>query len=494
MATTDTASDTRPPTAEGFLRCVLRSGLLGREQLQSSLRGVPHERRGEAQALADHLVKGGKLTRFQASKLLRGTSQGLVIGPFRVLAPLGKGGMGTVFLVRDERSAQLAALKILPPKLARTEERMLARFRREMELSQRVSHPHLARTFEVGEFRGVHYIAMEYIPGLTLSKLVAQEGPLPLPRAARLMAEVAAGLEHAHEQGLIHRDLKPSNILVTPHDHAKVLDLGLALMSGEKGGDAAVVGGQGVIVGTMDYISPEQTLDAVSVDARSDLYSLGCTLYFALTGQTPFPGGSSRDKVMRHRNDKPTSVAALNPALPAGFVDLVERLMDKNPERRPASAAEAEAELRAWATGEIDQPFDRLEGLEFDEGLLRQAPGSSEYSLVSLPQVEVLDEDAGVLAGGAGGQPGVAGAGHCWRAGDAVRALKLPRWAARLADAASDHHERQKRSHHETHERHEKKTKDKGESKGRTTVTGTDSFPPPLPSSVFFSCLSCVSW
>jgi serine/threonine protein kinase len=391
MSKKDSAPEANPATAEGFLRGVLRSGLLKRDELQAALRGVPHERRDEPQALADHLVRAGKLTRFQASKLLRGVTQGMVVGPFRLLAPLGKGGMGTVFLVRDERSDQLAALKILPPRLARTEERMLARFRREMELSKRVAHPHLAWTYEVGEFHGVHYIAMEYIPGRTLSRLVTEDGPLPMPRAARLMAEVAAGLEHAHNQGLIHRDLKPSNILVTPRDHAKVLDLGLALIHGETGGDA-VVGGQGYIVGTMDYIAPEQTLDAVKVDGRSDVYSLGCTLYFALTGQPPFPGGTSREKVMRHRSETPTPLVQLAPGLPAGFIDLVERMMAKDPANRPGSAASAEAELRAWAAGEVVQPLDRPEDLAFDElDIMRQAPGSSEYSLVSLPTVEIMD-------------------------------------------------------------------------------------------------------
>src|SRR5947209_15783836 len=146
--------------------------------------------------------------------------------------------MATVFLARDHRNGQLVALKVLPPQVAR-EERMVARFRREMNISQTVSHDHLAWTYESGEHAGVFYIAMEYIPGKTLSRLVADEGPLPLPRAARLMAEVAAGLEHAHNQGLVHRDLKPSNIMVTPHDHAKVLDLGLALVHGETGGKAA---------------------------------------------------------------------------------------------------------------------------------------------------------------------------------------------------------------------------------------------------------------
>jgi serine/threonine protein kinase len=384
----------RPPlTAEAFLRGVLRSGLLDRAQLQDAVRDVPRGQRDDPPALADHLVRKGKLTRFQASKLLRGVTQGMLIGPFRVLAPIGKGGMGTVFLVRDGRDGQLAALKILPPKVARAEQRMVDRFRREKEMSQRVAHPHLARTFEVGEIRNVHYIAMEYIPGKTLSRLVSECGPLPAARAARLLAEAAAGLAHAHAQGLIHRDLKPSNILVTPRDHAKVLDLGLALATGETG-DAVVLGGPGYIVGTMDYIAPEQTLDAAKVDGRSDVYGLGCTLFYALTGQPPFPGGTSREKVMRHRNEPPPPLASLAPGLPPAFVALVERMMAKDPAQRPQSAAQAEAELRAWAAGEIDPPPDSLGDWVFDEAaLLGHAPGSSEYNLINLPEVEVVGEE-----------------------------------------------------------------------------------------------------
>ncbi len=389
MSTNPATSDDPRPQADQFLRNVLRSGLLSREELQSSLRNVPREQRDDAEALAEQLQRLGKLTRFQATKLLRGVSKGLVLGPFRILAPLGKGGMGTVFLARDQRSDQLVALKVLPPRVAREEERHLARFQREMEMSRKVAHPHLAWTYEVGEFHGVHYIAMEYIPGRTLSRLVTEEGPLHWKRAARLMAEVAAGLEHAHNQGLIHRDLKPSNIQITPRDHAKVLDLGLALIHGEEGGDALVVGGQGYIVGSMDYIAPEQTLDAAAVDRRSDLYSLGCTLYFALTGRPPFPGGTSKEKIYRHRDEVPPPLAELVPNLPPGFVALVERLMRKEPTARPESAAEVEEELQSWASDEATQPLDRPEEVVFDEtALLRQGPGSSEYTLVSLPEVE----------------------------------------------------------------------------------------------------------
>lgn len=404
-------SPERPLTVEDFLRGVLRSRLLDREELQNALRSVPAEQRDDADALADHLVRNGKLTRFQAGKLLRGVTQGLVMGPFHVLAPLGRGAMGTVFLARDGRTEQLVALKILPPRLARTEQRMLARFRREMELSQKVSHPHIAWTYDVGEYRGVPYIAMEYIPGKTLSRLVADEGRLPYARAARLMAEVASALAHAHTQGLIHRDLKPSNLLITPRDHAKVLDLGLAIIHGEDVEDPAVVGGQGYIVGTMDYIAPEQTYDAAGVDPRSDLYSLGCTLYFALTGQPPFPGGTSKEKIQRHRKGRPEPLARLVTDLPPGFVALVERLMARDPDARPATAALVEEELRRWSAGDADPGDDGAEAVSFDETtLMRQDGGSTDYSMVNLPPVEpatseeTAADEAAWLADATGGE------------------------------------------------------------------------------------------
>lgn len=382
--------EAQQPTVDGFLRSVLRSKLLTRDELKDSLRAVPKSQRDDPHALADHLVYTGKLSRFQASKLLKGIAVGLVLGPYQLLAPIGKGGMGTVFLARDGRSDQLVALKILPPHKARQEERMLVRFRREMELSRKVQHAHVAWTYEVGEYKGAHYLAMEYIPGRTLSRLVIEDGPLAYPRAARLLSEVAQGLDHAHGQGLIHRDLKPSNIQITPHDHAKILDLGLALIHGETGLDPAIIGGQGYIVGTMDYIAPEQTTDATKVDARSDLYALGCTLYFTLTGRPPFPGGSSKDKVHRHRHQEPTPLEELRPDLPPGFVEVVRRLMCKAPAGRPPSARAVADELHAWAEG--DPPPD-LPPVAFDiTEAAAQGPGSSEYSMIGLPDLESLPE------------------------------------------------------------------------------------------------------
>jgi serine/threonine protein kinase len=351
-----------------FLKTVLRSGLLTREQLQDAVRAAPAELRDDPQALADHLIRTGKLSRFQANKLLKGTARGLILGPYQVLSPIGKGGMGTVYLARDTRDARLLALKVLPPKRAQAEERLLARFRREMELSKRVAHPHQAQTYDAGEEQGVYYIAMEFIPGKNLHCLVNEQGPLEARRAARLFVEIASALEHAHGQGLIHRDLKPSNILVTPNDHAKVLDLGLALIQGETAGEREVVGGVGYVVGSMDYIAPEQTTDASRVDARSDLYGLGCTLYFTLSGRPPFPGGTALEKIQRHRSEEPLWLGGLNPKVPEPMVRLVHRLMAKAPEQRYPSAAAIREELTGWGDGTA-LPLDRQDDTGFRQAV-----------------------------------------------------------------------------------------------------------------------------
>jgi serine/threonine protein kinase len=380
-----------PPTVEGFLRTVLRSGLLDREALQTLLRTMPLDRRSDPEAVAEHLVRAGRLTRFQSRKLLAGTALGLVLGPFQVLAPIARGGMGMVYLARDTRGQLLVALKVLSPRKAREEERLLARFRREMEMCQRVSHPHLAWTYEVGVWHGVYYIAMEYIPGRSLFRVVHDEQRLPVPRASRLFAEVCLALDHAHNQGLIHRDLKPSNIIVTPNDHAKVLDLGLALMEGEINGQREVIGGEGYIVGTMDYVAPEQTADASRVDARCDVYALGCTLYFALTGRPPFPGGTSRDKIQRHRTDEPAPIPQLNPDVPPAFVGLVRRMMAKDPDQRMPSAAAVRHELLTWADKGPGLPLDCPDDTGYEEAvamLEAEEPSSDQIVAEVVPAEE----------------------------------------------------------------------------------------------------------
>jgi len=309
--------------------------------------------------------------------------------------------MGAVFLALDTRSMHNVAVKVLPPKKAREEERYLARFQREMDLSKRVSHPHIAQTHDVGESHGVHYIAMEYIPGQSLFHLVNTGGPLAVPRAARLFAEVSSALEHAHSLGLIHRDLKPSNIMVTPNDHAKVLDFGLAMIEGEVGEDVEVIGGRGYVVGSVDYMAPEQTEDATAVDARSDIYAMGCALYFALSGKPPFPGGKVRDKINAHRHKEPEPIQSRNREVPQGFAEIIHKMMAKKPADRYASAADARAALTLWVPMQAE-PIRPVE-IEGDTAqreaiqVLREAPLTPE--IVGDSYVGKMDEAIGSSEG-----------------------------------------------------------------------------------------------
>jgi serine/threonine protein kinase len=353
------SSSDSPPDLDTFLSAIVRSGLLDETQLQKAVRKLPAALQRQSDLVAELFIRNGTLSRFQAEKLLTGAERGLILGPYRILAPVGRGGMGAVYLARDSRDQRLVALKVLPPQKYREEERLLARFRREMALSQKLSHQNITRTFEAGVWQDVYYIAMEYVPGQTLKRKVLQSGPLPISQAARTFVQVTSALAHAHGQGLIHRDLKPSNIMITPNGHAKILDMGLALIEGEDlPDDKTIVGGVGYVVGTMDFIAPEQVEDPTKVDARADLYSLGCSLYFVLTGQVPFPGGSSHQKIKRHLNEWPDPVTEINPTVPAAFARLIDQLMEKEPKDRPNSAEEVRRMLLPWFGREPVLPMD----------------------------------------------------------------------------------------------------------------------------------------
>jgi serine/threonine protein kinase len=348
------------PLPSSFIEFAGKSKLVSPVDLEKLAARMPT---ATARELAEELVRTGELTRYQAGKLLRGLWEKLAIGPYRLLAPLGRGGMGTVYLARDVRLAEelgddvLLALKILPPSMARDEPRLIARFRREIEMGKRVDHPNIAKTLAGGETEGVHYLAIEYVPGRSVRELVRDGGRLAVGEAARVFADVAAGLQHMHERGLIHRDLKPANVMVTPEGHGKALDLGLAYAPGEPlPDDHTIVGSNRYIVGTMDYISPEQARNAIGVDPRSDVYSMGCSIYYSITGTPPFPGGSSLDKIRRQRSLKPVALSELNEAVPKKFAKLVERMMAKDPAARPATAAEARELLLPFATAPLTLP------------------------------------------------------------------------------------------------------------------------------------------
>jgi serine/threonine protein kinase len=336
-----------------FLDTLRRSELLPRERMDAVDRlAQPGE---DAARFALRLVESGDLTRFQADKLLSGLS-GLIIGNYRILSPLGRGGMGVVYLARERPGASnvvrpLIALKVLPPRKAEVD-RVRDRFLREMAIGEFIQpHPNVARPIDRGEQNGLLYIAMEYAPGRTVREIVQQDGVLAPGDAARIFAEIADGLASLHGVGLIHRDLKPGNIVVSPGGTAKLIDFGFALHLGDElPRDPALVGGKGYILGSMDYIAPEQATDATDVSPRSDLYALGASMYFSLSGCPPFPGGTPLQKINWHRNDSPPPLRSIRPDVPVELAAVVSKLMAKDPNDRFASAAHVATILKQWAT------------------------------------------------------------------------------------------------------------------------------------------------
>jgi eukaryotic-like serine/threonine-protein kinase len=330
---------------DDFVANVTRSGLVSPSELERARARLPQEPAESASVrLARLLIEQGRLTSYQARKVLAGATRGFFLGGYKILRPLGEGGMGKVYLASRLSDGARVAIKVLPPKKALEEKQALKRFRREMELSQRVVHPNLARTFDVGCEGDVNFMVMEYIAGDSLYHIVKQGGPLRVYDAARFFLKVIDGLGAAHDSGLVHRDIKPSNVMVTPDGDAKILDLGLARAMGEE----SPLTRPNVVIGTLDYASPEQLSDAASADQRSDLYSLGCTLYFTLAGRPPFEGGDVVNKIFKQRMEDPEPLERAARGVPATFAAIVRKLMAKEPGDRYQSCPELGVDLARW--------------------------------------------------------------------------------------------------------------------------------------------------
>jgi serine/threonine protein kinase len=332
-----------------FLANVRQSGLIPDNELDAALERVPTTRRGRS--VARGLVQMGLLTKFQAQLLLVGRTHGFVLGQYRILDQLGQGGMGRVFKAEHVTMGRTVAIKVLAPQHTKTEKaRQL--FMREVRAAGKLMHPNIVTAHDANEIDGRHYLVMEFIDGPNLDQLVRDRGPLPVGLACDIVRQAASGLQCAFEQGMVHRDIKPSNLLLQRTGTTlssgylvKILDFGLARL-----GDTAEVGNNNtttsnVVMGTPDYLSPEQARDLHLVDIRSDLYSLGCTFYFLLTGQVPFPGGTTVEKLNRHTTDEPLPVEQLRPDLPQEVADIVQCLLAKNPVNRYQTPAELVMDL-----------------------------------------------------------------------------------------------------------------------------------------------------
>ena len=272
--------------------------------------------------------------------------QGTMLGPYRLEQFVGGGGMGAVFRAHDTTLDRIVAVKVLA-RAQSADEEMLRRFRNEAQSAARLDHENIGRVHAVGSDRGWHFIVFEYIEGRNVRDLVRSEGPFAVGRAIDVVIQVADALEHACERDVVHRDIKPSNIVITPAGRARIVDMGLARLAPAAGDADLTV--SGMTLGTFDYISPEQARDPRSADVRSDLYSLGCTLFFMLAGRPPFAEGTMVQKLLQHQQDPPPSITALRPDVPEGLATILARLMAKDPADRYQRPAVLAADLVACA-------------------------------------------------------------------------------------------------------------------------------------------------
>jgi tRNA A-37 threonylcarbamoyl transferase component Bud32 len=268
---------------------------------------------------------------------------------YRVLQLLGQGGMGAVYLAEHLVMGRRVAIKTINAHFLSSRE-AVGRFRREVRAAARLAHPNVVAAHDAEQAGGLHFLVMEYVDGMSVSEFARRKGPLPVETACAICAQAALGLQHAHEQGLVHRDIKPANLMLTSKGHVKVLDFGLACFAHQQdpAADAGLTA-TGAVLGTADYIAPEQTTSSRKVDVRADVYSLGCTLYYLLAGRVPFPEGTAIDKFIHHAINAPASLSSLRPALPAALVAVVEKMMAKRPEDRYQTPAEVYQVLRPFA-------------------------------------------------------------------------------------------------------------------------------------------------
>jgi serine/threonine protein kinase len=391
----------RPPTDRHELLSVLaESDLLTAAQFAKADAAAP-DPASTARDTAQLLVSAGLLTPFQAERLLSGRTDGLVLGQHVIQDQVGKGSVGRVYRATHRAMNRTVAIKVISADVTKSSAARQT-FHREVRAAARLNHPHIVTAFDANEVGDRFYLVMEFVDGPTLETLVRERGPLPWPEACEVIRQVAVGLQHAHDQGMVHRDIKPANLLVSrvspsmPGCVVKIADFGIAKLSPALADAPPAIG----LTGTPDYVAPEQAYNAQSADHRADLYSLGCVFYFLLTGQPPFAGGDTAEKVRRHQCESAPSIERLRPDLPPTVAEVVTRLLAKDPKQRIATAsalAEVLGGLAADRGGGIDfnLPAAQPGQYSFASGYLtglHASPHSGRHAAYSTPSSMVAAE------------------------------------------------------------------------------------------------------
>jgi serine/threonine protein kinase len=335
---------------EWFVWDLRRSNLIDRGQLDQLIGEFLGKNPGaEPQALAEYLVSQNILTDFQAERLLQGKTQGFVLGPFTLMDALGSGSMGTVYKAQSKNDSNWYAVKVLP----RRSMWNVRIARRKVRSFEQCQHPSVVPFVDVGTSGGMHYLAWPLVEGDTLEKIVLAQGKLSPQQTATYALQAAEGLDLCHQQGLFHGLLKPSNLMVGPGGQVRILDFGIGCLLAETEGESLVdtMSTANSVNSGLDCASPESIMDPTNLTPVGDQYSLGCVMYFCLTGRYPFPDGTAVEKMMCHQHKQPTPIKELAPEVPDELAALIERLMQKQPKARMASCAELIGALRPFTAG-----------------------------------------------------------------------------------------------------------------------------------------------
>ena len=319
-------------SAKNLLKLLEKSGIADQEELKESLGSLSAKMDGVAvgtKELTEHLIESGIITQWHADKLLAGKYKGFFLDKYKLLGHLGTGGMSSVYLAESKSTGKKRAIKVLPKKKV-SDKSYLDRFYREGKAAASLNHPNIVRVYDINNVGDTHYMVMEYVRGKDLYEYVRDDGALPIDDAVDAIYQSAEGLLHAHEKGMVHRDIKPANLLKTDGGAIKILDLGLALFNTE-GEESLTVLYNEKVMGTADYLSPEQAVNSHEVDHRADIYSLGCTLYFLVTGRPPYNKGTLAQRIAMHQSKEPDNILESREDCPQGLIDICTKMMRKNP-------------------------------------------------------------------------------------------------------------------------------------------------------------------
>ncbi len=331
----------KPISSERFLEMVVKSGLMSQSAVDKVEEKVRAKLKGElptsTKRLARVFTANGLLTDWHVEKLLNGKYKGFFLGKYKLLGHIGTGGMSSVYLAKHIRMGDKRAIKVLP-KTRVNDASYLARFQLEAQAIASLNHPNIVLAHDIDNEDDVHYIVMEYVDGLDLHQLVKRDGPFDFSVAADVIAQAAHGLDHAHSKGIVHRDVKPANILIDQEGRVKILDMGLALVTAGVTESLTVANNENVL-GTADYLAPEQAINSHRVDRRADIYGLGCTLYYLIAGKPPFGDGTLAQRIARHQKEMPPPLREIRADCPGELEGICVKMIQKKPEYRYQTAA-----------------------------------------------------------------------------------------------------------------------------------------------------------